>query len=130
MTCFIYFNEPLGPFKCERVHEECYLNWKIFKSYCIQCKKKLKLKKQFEIKSFWNGKLFSYDKHNKRNSECKMYHENGNIRYHCFYKDGILHGEFKSYYRNGDLWDHCYYENDEPIKVFKNGKVVWIKQIK
>ena len=60
------------------------------------------------------------DDQGRLQGECKYWHSNGQLRSHCYYKDGELHGEFKRWYSNGHLRKHCYYKDSE-----RHGECKW-----
>ena len=62
-------------------------------------------------------------------TEEKDYYSHGQIRRHCFYKDGKLHGEYKRWRSNGQLRGHYFHKDGEDITDEVKGLVTDIKNI-
>jgi len=54
--------------------------------------------------------------------EFKNWHLNGQLWYHCFYKDEKLNGEFKNWFSTGKLHQHLFYKDREIIKNYLEEK--------
>ena len=46
----------------------------------------------------------------------KYYHDNGNLKLHCIYRDGKLHGEYR-YYDYGILCKHLLCIDNRPTNI-------------
>ncbi len=50
--------------------------------------------------------------------EYKVWHDNGQLRLHCFVKKLKKHGEYKLWNKTGELICHRLYKNDKVIKDY------------
>ena len=55
-----------------------------------------------------------------KNGEHKEWYNNGQLRKHCYYKDGILDGEYKDWWDNGQMWEHYYCKNGRKNGEYKS----------
>jgi hypothetical protein len=62
-----------------------------------------------------NGQLWfhCYFKNDKMEGEFKEWYDNAQIKTHCFFKNGKKEGEYKQWMDNGHLRIHCYYKDDK-----------------
>ena len=52
-----------------------------------------------------------------KNGVCKSYHDNGQLREQCVYKDGKREGECKYWYENVQLREQCFYTNGQIVDL-------------
>jgi len=57
--------------------------------------------------------------------EFKLYHSNGQLEIHCFYKDDKIHGEYKRYYKDGSIDYKRYYSNGKDVTDMYNKLKKW-----
>ena len=71
-----------------------------------------------------NGILYlhCFYKDGKLDSEYKLWHDNGQHYIHCFFKNGNEDGEYKAWYYDGQLWEHYFYKDRETVDMPKEIK--------
>lgn len=55
----------------------------------------------------------------KYNGIYQKWHDNGQLKSECEYKNGVKEGPLKSWYENGQFWEECVYKNGKregPLK--------------
>jgi len=84
------------------------------------------MEKFMKLKEY-KGITYHYfkDENGSRQGEFKLYHPNGQLRIHSYYKDGKLYGEYKQYYSNGPLEYKKYYLNDKDVTDMYNKLQAW-----
>jgi MORN repeat protein len=62
-----------------------------------------------------------------RHGEAKVWHENGRLWIHSFFKDGQLEGDFKLWYKDGQPYQHSFYKEGkfegEYKEWYENGQL-------
>ena len=53
----------------------------------------------------------------KNKGEYKIWLKNGQIEFHCFYKNGERDGKYKIWWGNGKLRTHCFYKNRKEYTI-------------
>ena len=83
-----------------------------------------------------NGQIWYHCqyKNNKLYGDYVWYYESGKICYQSQYKNDKHHGDCVYYYESGQIWYHCQYKNDKLhgnyICYDENGKIKYQKQYK
>ena len=62
-----------------------------------------------------NNREYWVNDNGLRHGEYKWWHENGQIREHCFYVNHVIHGEYKWWWDDGTLMYHGYWDNGELV---------------
>jgi len=78
-----------------------------------------------------NSEHYFEDENGLKQGEYKKYYSNGQLWFHCYFKNNNIHGEYKEYYSGGQLWVHCYYKDNnrhgEYKRYYKDGSLNYIK---
>ena len=58
-------------------------------------------------------KHYFKDEKNNIQGELKEYYGNGQLWFHCYYKNNKKQDEYKVFYSDGQIYIHCYYKDDK-----------------
>ncbi|MFM7023602.1 MAG: hypothetical protein ACKOXB_11560 [Flavobacteriales bacterium] len=56
--------------------------------------------------------VVNYNNNGKKNDSVYEYHMNGKLKYHYYFKNGVLEGKYLEYFSNGELKSELYYKGD------------------